>query len=89
MAGLRTISIKVLHPTCLCMQKNFRMAPAGNIYVHEYPTKSKYHILPTHLRGEISTKNICFFTIGPHGNLQISHWKTTKHAQIFEILAVV
>ncbi len=71
------------------MQKYFQMAPAVNIYTHEYPTTSKYHMLPTHLRGEIPTQKICFFTIGLHGNLQISHWKTTKHASIFEILAVM
>ncbi len=65
--------IKVLHPTCLYMQKYFQMAPVVNIYTHEYPTTSKYHMLPTHLRGEISTHKIGFFTIGLHGNLQISH----------------
>ena len=61
------------------------MALAVNNYAHEYPTTSKYHMLPTYLRGEISTKKICVFTIGLYGNLQISHGKTTKHAQIFEI----
>ncbi len=70
------------------MQKYFQIAPTVNIYTQEYPSTSKYHImLPTHLRGEISTQKICFFTIGLHGNLQISHGKTTKHASIFEILA--
>ncbi len=69
------------------MQKYFQMAPAVNIYTHEYSTASKYHMLPTHLRGEISTQKICFITIGLHGNLQISHGKTTKRASIFEILA--
>ena len=68
------------------MQKYFQVAPAVNIYTHEYPTTSKY-MLPTHLRGEILTQKICFITIGLHGNLQISHGKTTKHASIFEILA--
>ena len=71
------------------MQKYFHMAPAVNIYTHEYPTTSKYHMLPTHLRGEISTQKICFFTIGVHGNLQTSHGKTTKHANILEILAIM
>ncbi len=79
-------SFKVLHPTCLYMQKYFQMAPTVNIYTHEYPTTSKYHMLPTNLRGEISTQKICFFTIGLHENLKISHGKTTKHASIFEIL---
>ena len=46
-------------------------------------------MLPTHLRGEISTKKICLFTIGLYGNLQISHGKTTKNAQIFEFLALM
>ena len=69
------------------MQKYFQMAPAVNIYTHEHPTTSKYHMLPTHLRGEISTQKIGFITIGLHGNIQISHGKTTKHANIFEILA--
>ncbi len=36
------------------------MAPADNIYANGYPTTSKYHMLPTHLRDEISTKEICF-----------------------------
>ncbi len=71
------------------MQKYFQMASAVNIYIHEYPTTSKYRMLPTHLRGEISIQKICFFTFGLHANLQISHWKTTKHASIFEILAVM
>ncbi len=69
------------------MQKYFQMAPAVNIYTHEYPTASKYHMLPAQGRGEISTQKICFITIGLHENLQISHGKTTKHASIFEILA--
>ncbi len=81
------LSFKVLHPTCLYMQKIFQMATAINIYAHEYPTISKYHMLPTHLRGGIWTKKICFFTIELYENLQISHGKTTKHARIFEILA--
>ncbi len=68
------------------MQKYFQVAPAVNIYTHEYPTTSKYHNLPTHLRGEILTQKICSLTIGLHGNFQISHGKTTKHASIFEIL---
>ncbi len=50
--------LKVLHPTCLYMQKYFQMAPTVNIYTHEYPITSKYHMLPTHLRGEISTQKI-------------------------------
>ncbi len=33
--------IKVLHPTCLFMHKYVQMAPAINIYTHEYPTTSK------------------------------------------------
>ncbi len=49
-------SFKVLHPTCLYMQKIFQMAPAVNTYTHEYPTTSKYLMLPTHLRGEISLR---------------------------------
>ncbi len=81
------ILLKVLHPTCLYMHKYFQMAPAVNIYTHEYPSTSKYHMLPTHLRGDISAQKICLITIGLHGNLQISHGKTAKHANIFEILA--
>ncbi len=69
------------------MQKYFQMAPAVYIHTHEYPTTSKYRMLPTHLRGEISTLKISFFTIGLRGNLQISHGKSTKNASIFEILA--
>ncbi len=80
-------SFKVLHPTSLYMQKYFQMSPAVNIYTHEYTTTSKYHMLPTHLRGENSTQKICFITIGLHGNLHISQGKTTKHAKIFGILA--
>ena len=86
---ITTCLLKVLHPTCLYMQKILQIASAVNNYAHEYPTISKYHMLPIHLRGEISTKKICFFTIGLYGNLQISHMKTTKHARIFEILAVL
>ncbi len=71
------------------MQKKFQMASAVNIHAHEYSTLSKYHMLPTHLSGEISTKKICFFSIGLYENLQISDGRTTKHAQIFEILAAM
>ncbi len=65
------------------------MALAVNIYAHKYPTTSKYHMLPIHGRGEISTKKIFFFNIGLYRNSQISHGKATKHAQILEILAVM
>ncbi len=71
------------------MHEYFQMAPAVNIYAHQYPTTSKYHMLPTHLRDEISTKKICFFIIGLHGNLQIYQKKTTKHARMFEIFAIM
>ena len=43
------------------MHDYFQMAPAVNIYAHEYPTTLKYHMLPTHLWGEISTEKNCFF----------------------------
>ena len=65
------------------------MAPTVDISAHEYPSTSKYHMLPTHLKGTVSTKKICFFPIGLYGNLQLSRGKATKHAQIFEILAVM
>ena len=71
------------------MHEYFQMARTANIYAHEYPATVKYHMLPIHLRGEISTKINCFFTIGIYGNLQISHRKTTKHTQILEIFAVM
>ncbi len=80
---------KVLHLTCLYMHEYLQMAATVNIYAHEYPTTSKHHMIPIHLRGEISTKKICLFTIGLCGNLQISHRMTNKHARIFEIVTVM
>ena len=49
------IRLKVLNPTFLYINEYFQMVPAVSIYAHEYPTTSKYHMLPTNLGGEIST----------------------------------
>ena len=116
--------IKVLHPTCLHMHEYFQMTPAVNIYAHEYPTTSKYHMLPNHFNSEnlllchlqIShalKKNLEPFWKTAHFSLIIMFekkmvpltkvvpfnffgsnfffqcQKTTKYAQIFEILAVM
>ena len=35
------------------MHEYFHMAPSVNIYAYGYPTTSKYHMLPIHLRGQL------------------------------------